>query len=146
MTLKTPIFLAALSALIVGGTVVWIGFPYLGVVSATLCSLAVMFFWRRPTVELLDTQLATELDSDLDAHLQLFLETAELLAENKCSIDNINSTQQDAVDTLTAAFNGLKELAESQSASVQQLLLTDLEEDGSPWMDGAFCQKNWRNP
>ena len=134
MTLKTPILLAALSAAIAGGTVVWIGFPYLGVVSAILCSLAVMVFWRSSTVELLDPQLATEADKAVDAHLQLFLETAELLAESKRSIDNINSTQQDAVDTLAAAFNGLKELAESQSANVQQLLLTDLEEDGSPWM------------
>jgi methyl-accepting chemotaxis protein len=134
LTLKTPIFFAALFASILGGIVVWIGFPYIAVVASTLCSLAVMVFWRRPKVESLDLQQATELDRGLDAHLQLFLETAELLAENKCSIDNINSTQQDAVDTLTAAFNGLRELAESQSANVQQLLLTDLEEDGSPWM------------
>lgn len=134
MTLKIPIFLAALCAPIVGGTVVWIGFPYLGVLSATLCSLAVMVFWHRSTIELVDPQLTTEPSVALDAHLKLFQEAAELLVENKHSIDDIKSTQNDAVDTLTEAFKELKELAESQSAHVQQLLLTDLKEDGSPWM------------
>lgn len=134
MTRKMPITFAALSALVIGALLVWLGFPYVGVLATSLCASAATALWPSPDIEAQDPSASPELTAAANAQAQLCQQTVELLAETKLSIDDINSTQNDAVQTLAAAFNGLKQLAEAQNLHVQDLLSADVAPDGSPWM------------
>jgi methyl-accepting chemotaxis protein len=58
------------------------------------------------------------------------------LAECKQAVDDVNTTQADAINTLTVAFTELKELAEQQRDSVVELLNAELDENGESWMEG----------
>jgi methyl-accepting chemotaxis protein len=134
LTRKMPITFAALSALVIGALLVWLGFPYIGVLATSLCASVATALWLNPRIDAQDPAVNPELTATAHARVQLCQQTTELLAETKRSVDDIKSTQNDAVQTLAAAFNGLKQLAEAQSMHVQELLSADVAPDGSPWM------------
>ena len=82
---------------------------------------------------------------DNSEHLQTLAETQVLqqkvlhditttLSECQQGVDDVNSTQSDAVDTLTRAFAQLKELAELQRDRVAHLLASEADENGESWM------------
>lgn len=140
MTLKVTMTFSGLTASLIGCFIVWLGFPFLGVLAASLCAVAGMILGHRTRTDTVASQTSFESNVGQGDRLPLSQQTTELLLETKCSIDDIRSTQNDAVDTLASAFSGLKHLAESQNLHVQELMSADLEADGSPWMV-QFAQK-----
>ncbi|MCE2596898.1 chemotaxis protein [Motilimonas cestriensis] len=70
----------------------------------------------------------------LQLQQRLLQDIADTLAECKRGVDDVNSTQSDAVETLTTAFTQLKELAELQSERVVHLLASEVDESGDSWM------------
>lgn len=69
---------------------------------------------------------------------QLVHEIDDLMAECRSSILAINSTQNDAVTTLTGSFTQLKELTEYHSDEIIGLIEGDKTESGETWME-AFA-------
>lgn len=65
---------------------------------------------------------------------QILLQAKEIIEDCKLGIDDVNSTQSDAVTTLAGAFSQLKELAELQHDRVAHLLASELNESGDSWM------------
>jgi len=134
LTPKMPIPFAALIASPLGVLAVWMGYPYSGVLVTSLCTSAAMVLWPSPRSDAPDPAVTLKATAVAHAQAQLCQQSAELLAETKLSVDDIKSTQNDAVETLTAAFSGLKQLVGAQSLHVQDLLSADVAPDGNPWM------------
>ena len=105
-----PIPFAALIASPLGVLAVWMGYPYSGVLVTSLCTSAAMVLWPSPRSDAPDPAVTLKATAVAHAQAQLCQQSAELLAETKLSVDDIKSTQNDAVETLTAAFSGLKQI------------------------------------
>lgn len=133
MRAKIPITFAALFAFLAGTLLVWWGFPYAGVVAASLSASTTLVLWSDPAVEPHALCAHLEITAAAEAQRHLGQQTAEMLAETALNLDAIKNTQTDAVQTLAVAFKGLKQLAGVQSMLVQGLLSADQAPDGSPW-------------
>lgn len=70
-----------------------------------------------------------------NGYSQLLAEIDELMSECSKSILEVNSTQNDAVDTLTNAFNSLKELTDIQSEAIYNLMKSEKTDSGHTWME-----------
>jgi methyl-accepting chemotaxis protein len=73
-----------------------------------------------------------------DVYKNIIREIDNLMGECNSSILAINSTQNDAVDTLTKAFIILKQLSEQQSQEVMTLIQSDIRDDGKSLI-GTFA-------
>jgi len=76
-----------------------------------------------------------EMQQARQAYKNLLHEIDELMAECRNSILAINSTQNDAVETLTGSFSNLKHLTEFQSKEIVSLIKSDKTESGQTWME-----------
>jgi methyl-accepting chemotaxis protein len=76
-----------------------------------------------------------EMQQARQAYKNLLGEIDELMAECRNSILAINSTQNDAVETLTGSFTNLKHLTEFQSKEIVSLIQSDKTQSGKTWME-----------
>jgi methyl-accepting chemotaxis protein len=81
------------------------------------------------------TAINEEMQQARQAYKNLLGEIDDLMAECRNSILAINSTQNDAVETLTHSFTNLKHLTEFQSAEIVSLIHSDKTESGKTWME-----------
>jgi methyl-accepting chemotaxis protein len=80
-----------------------------------------------------------EMQQSRQAYKHLLSEIDELMAECRNSILAINSTQNDAVETLTSSFTNLKKLTEFQSKEIVSLIQSDKTDSGKTWMEAFAC-------
>lgn len=80
-------------------------------------------------------QASEQLQQAKAAYGHLLAEIDELMSECRTSILEINATQNDAVDTLSTAFNNLKQLTEFQSEEIIKLLQSEKSDTGHTWME-----------
>lgn len=80
-------------------------------------------------------QASEQLQQAKAAYGHLLAEIDELMSECRTSILEINATQNDAVDTLSTAFNNLKQLTEFQSEEIIKLLQSEKSGTGHTWME-----------
>jgi methyl-accepting chemotaxis protein len=81
------------------------------------------------------TAITEEMQQARQAYKNLLGEIDDLMAECRNSILAINSTQNDAVETLTHSFTNLKHLTEFQSEEIVSLIQSDKTESGKTWME-----------
>lgn len=79
--------------------------------------------------------ISEEMQLSTQAYKHLLNEIDELMAECRNSILAINSTQNDAVETLTNSFTDLKKLTEFQSKEIFSLIQSDKTDSGKTWME-----------
>lgn len=79
--------------------------------------------------------ITEEIQQARQAYKNLLFEIDELMAECRNSILAINSTQNDAVETLTSSFTNLKHLTEFQSREIVSLIQSDKTQSGKTWME-----------
>lgn len=79
--------------------------------------------------------LNDDLVQSREAYKQLLREIDELMAECRNSVLAINSTQNDAVETLTTSFTKLKTLTEFQSKEIVNLIQRDMTSSGKTWIE-----------
>lgn len=70
-----------------------------------------------------------------DLYQECIHEIVALIDEGEKSIESINSTQNDAVDTLSSAFDQLKSMSEYQSETILRLIEADKVPSGKTWME-----------
>lgn len=123
-------------------TPLWlIGWPMLAATLAT-ASVAAAWFWQTKQQQgqwqaLQDAQVVADSAEPSPGFQLLLHELSDLLKENQQNIAMIESTQTDAVSTLSGSFTSLNQLTEQQSNLVRQILGQDGNHDGeqSPeWM------------
>lgn len=125
---------------------VYLEITYFAVAFLGLGALAVLWFTeqKRSPNSIQDKQLeALHNDADHQRQLAQFNRAiVELIQQCQSNLLNIDSTQLDAVNTLSDSFNRLKSMTEFQSKQVQILLDNNDEEHGSlngSWMT-SFAQ------
>lgn len=125
---------------------VYLEITYFAVAFLGLGALAVLWFTeqKRSPNSIQDKQLeALHNDADHQRQLAQFNRAiVELIQQCQSNLLNIDSTQLDAVNTLSNSFNRLKSMTEFQSKQVQILLDNNDEEHGSlngSWMT-SFAQ------
>lgn len=104
-----------------------------------LISLWLLFTGVKPanntTFININEQASEQLQQAKSAYGHLLAEIDELMSECRTSILEINATQNDAVDTLSTAFNNLKQLTEFQSEEIMKLLQSERSGTGHTWME-----------
>lgn len=119
-----------------------VGYAYLAVIFIFVCGSIVIFFISRASVKIKQNIENTPSNSGQEQakalYKKLIREIDDLMGECTSSILAINSTQNDAVDTLAVAFTTLKQLSEQQSQGIMQLIQSDIRDDGKSWI-GAFA-------
>lgn len=120
------IVITSVISLACGLYVLWLGWPLLSLVIAILI-LAAATLWKcsQQVNDVSQNTLASQesLDVKKQESYQLFkAELASLLSACRTNLNDILSTQHDAIETLGAAFSTLKDLAEKQGLQVEDLI------------------------
>jgi methyl-accepting chemotaxis protein len=135
---KTKIALLVVSLMICMALLVFWDWSMLALCLMFLVSLGLVFVDSTPVAALIETQSTANIDEikqAKQAYKQLIHEIHELLIECRSSLLDINSTQNDAVDTLTSSFTNLKKLTEFQSEEILSLIQADKTDSGKTWFE-----------
>ena len=91
--------------------------------------------------------ITEEIQQARQAYKNLLFEIDELMAECRNSILAINSTQNDAVETLTSSFTNLKHLTEFQSREIVSLIQSGKTNRAKPgWKNlRVIRRRRWIN-
>ena len=120
------IVITSVISLACGFFVLWLGWPLLSLVIAILIlSAATLWKCSQHVNDVSQNTLARQesLDVKKQESYQLFkAELASLLSACRTNLNDILSTQHDAIETLGAAFSILKDLAEKQGLQVEDLI------------------------
>lgn len=136
---KPLIVLAALSCISL--VMVFFDFVYLAVIFLGVTSAIVVFFQQQQSSNLTQAnQVLVEeaKDFSLPQMSELNMALVDLLEQCRTNLMNVNSTQLDAVNTLSDSFQRLKDMSERQSRQVQTLLAAgeECENLNDSWMAG----------
>ena len=147
-TLHVAIF--SLAALGVGAVLLWAGMPVLGLAAAVTAQF-IFVSWRLAQIK--QSTSNVELTPQPKNHLQneddaehifstFAIELNSVMADCRASLLDIDSTQSDAVATLSKAFTSLKELTERQADQVAQLISGQGKrlDSGKSWLS-EFAQE-----
>ncbi len=120
---------------------VYLEFAYFAVIVLGLGATTIITLEKQHSSQISQTNI--ELREEANDHgfpLIQVLNTslAEILEQCRTNLENVNSTQLDAVNTLSDSFNRLKLMSETQSKQVQTLLAAgeELENLNDSWMAG----------
>ncbi|MCE2572857.1 methyl-accepting chemotaxis protein [Motilimonas eburnea] len=111
--------------------------PVFGVIALCVFICAAFCWYGMPQTQVSakgESNITSSSDEAQRLQQQILAEASEMIAECKLGVDDVNSTQSDAVTTLSNAFTQLKELAELQRDRVAHLLASELDEQGDSWM------------
>lgn len=113
------------------------GYIYVGLFLISCVGSYILFFAGKKNEDL--TVDAVKVDdgfheSAKDVYKKIIREIDNLMGECNSSLLAINSTQNDAVETLALAFTSLKQLSEQQSEEIMTLIQADIKEDGKSWI------------
>lgn len=135
LTKKLPLGAGLLLALMVQ----WFtGWSYIAIGIVFIAAIVSQFYQHQAKAEQAAEALAPineELQQAKQAYKHLLHEIDELMLECRDSILAINSTQNDAVETLTHSFTNLKGLTEFQSQEIFKLIQSDKTDSGKTWME-----------
>ena len=131
------IVIASAISLAFGFFLLWLGWPLLSlVISILILSVATLWKCMQQVNNVIHDTFTRQETSDFEKKelYQLFTaELASLLRACRTNLNDILSTQHDAIETLGAAFLTLKELAEKQGLQVESLIKGH-GPDGASWM------------
>lgn len=120
---------------------VYLEFAYFAVIVLGLGATTIITLEKQHSSQISQTNI--ELREEANDHgfpLIQVLNTslAEILEQCRTNLENVNSTQLDAVNTLSDSFHRLKLMSETQSKQVQTLLAAgeELENLNDSWMAG----------
>lgn len=125
-------FIALASAL--SGVLVAMSFIWLALLSNVLL-FAVAIIWQQKRLEKIEKSAQEVLPAQVSALPEValaFQEISTMVSQTALSLENINGTQADAIDTLSTSFTELKALTKQQSEKLEHLL--NQGEDGESWM------------
>ena len=125
-------------ALITGLLLIWLQMPVLAVmVSTALVSGA--WYWQQQQHKAPHPDVFQEEREQLQRHLQFYEqfdnEISQIISVCRSNLKDIDSTQNDAIATLSTAFASFKDITEQQSEIVNQLV-RGTGDAGDSWMSG----------
>ena len=131
------IVITSVISLVCGFFVLWLGWPLLSLVIAILILSAAALWKCSQQANSVSQNILTrdeKLDVKKQESYQLFTaELTSLLGACRTNLNDILSTQHDAIETLGVAFSTLKDLAEKQGFQVEDLIKGHGNGEGS-WM------------
>ena len=125
-------------ALITGLILIWLQLPVFAVIVSTAL-VSVAWYWQQQRHQQPQTDAFSEEREQLQRHLQFYEqfdnEISQIISVCRSNLKDIDSTQNDAIATLSTAFASFNDITEQQSEIVNQLV-RGTGDAGDSWMSG----------